>query len=145
MNDEKVFFDTNILVYANDVSSGAKRQLARGLITEKLQAGTGTVSTQVLAEFWVTITRKLPRPLEQKLAEKQLVLLSAFTIVPIDFGIFLSAIKIQKTHGISYWDAQIIAAAAQAACTILYSEDLQDSCKYEGVKVYNPFISASPK
>jgi predicted nucleic acid-binding protein len=139
MSDEQVFFDTNVLVYANDVSSGNKQGIARKLIAASMQAGNGSISTQVLAEFWVTVTRKLAIPLDRSLAERQLALLSSFSVVAIDLGLVLSAVKIQDRYGISYWDAQIIAATTLAGCALLYSEDLLDGAEYDGIRVKNPF------
>ncbi|MEI6385562.1 MAG: PIN domain-containing protein [Spirochaetota bacterium] len=61
-------------------------------------------------------------------------------VIAVDRGLVLTAVKIQERHGISYWDAQIIAAAQLACCALIYSEDLQDGGVYEGVRVTNPFV-----
>lgn len=87
----------------------------------------------------MTVTEKLTVPLERGLAEKQLALLSSFKVVAIDLSLVLEAVRIQERSGISYWDAQIIAAAKLAGCGLLYSEDLQDEGLYEGLRVRNPF------
>ena len=142
MSDESVFFDTNILVYANDVSAGEKQVVARRLISESLRTGTGTVSAQVLSEFWVTVTRKLPVPLDRDLAERQLAFFSAFKVIAIDLGLVLTAVKIQHRQGISYWDALIVAAARAADCRLLYSEDMQDGVDFDGIRVSNPFANS---
>jgi predicted nucleic acid-binding protein len=63
MSDEPVFFDTNTLVYANDIGAPEKRTLAGKLIHKVVVSGMGSISTQVLAEFWVSVTRKLKIPL----------------------------------------------------------------------------------
>jgi predicted nucleic acid-binding protein len=141
MKDEAVFFDTDILVYANDTSGGIKRETARKLISHAMTKNLGSVSTQVLSEFWVTVTQKLPVPLDRRLAERELALLAAFNVVGIDVGLVLSSVKIQERHQLSYWDAQIVATAALSGSAILYSEDLRDGAVYEGVKVVNPFAS----
>jgi predicted nucleic acid-binding protein len=139
MSAESVFLDTNILVYANDRAAGAKREVARRLIMETITSDTGCISAQVLSEFWVTVTRKLAVPLERAMAERQIALFSGFRIVPIDAGLVLRAVRIQEKHGISFWDAQMVAAAAHAGCGVLYSEDLQDGSVYESLRVVNPF------
>lgn len=139
MSDERVFFDTNVLVYANDLSEKDKRVTARKLLTDSMKTGTACISTQVLAEFWVTVTRKLPIPLGLDHAEKELALLSTLNVVAVDLGLVLGTVKIQERHSISYWDAQIIAAAKLADCPLVYSEDLQDGGIYDGVRVRNPF------
>jgi len=139
MSAESVFFDTNILVYANDLSAGVKRDIARDLLVDSLKAGTGVLSTQVLAEFWVTVTQKLPHRLEPELAERQLALFSAFTVVGIDLGIMLDAIKLQRRWQLSFWDAQILSTASHAGCSLLVSEDLVDGAEYGTIRVRNPF------
>jgi predicted nucleic acid-binding protein len=139
MSDDRVFFDTNVLVYANDLSEKDKRVVARKLLTESMTAGTASISTQVLAEFWVTVTRELPTPLSLDHAEKELTLLSTLNVIAVDLGLVLSTVKIQERYGISYWDAQILAAAKLAGCAMIYSEELQDCGEYEGIQVKNPF------
>lgn len=142
MSDEQVFLDTNIIVYANDVSAKGKQDIARKLIAEALRKGNAAISSQVLSEFWVTVTRKLALPLERALAERQLAGLAAFPVVAIDLGIVFSAARIQVRYDISYWDAQIIGAALQAGCTVLYSEDMRNGGVYDGLRVQNPFSAA---
>jgi predicted nucleic acid-binding protein len=141
MSDDLVFFDTNTLVYANDVSAADKQAKARELIHETIRAGQGTVSTQVLAEFWVTVTQKLKKPLDKDLAREQITLFSAFIIQAVDQATVLEALGIQERFKLSYWDAQILASAGLAGCAILYSEDLKDGGEYGKVKVINPFQS----
>jgi predicted nucleic acid-binding protein len=139
MSDRPVFFDTNTLVYANDTGSPKKRARARELIRHAVVSGTGSISTQVLAEFWVTVTRKLKIPLAHDSAREQIVLFSAFRVQAVDQATVLEAIRLQERYQLSYWDAQIIASARFAKVALLYSEDLHDGAEYEGVKVQNPF------
>ncbi len=143
MSDDRVFFDTNILVYANDLSEPEKRAKARKLLVDSMKTGNASISSQVLAEFWVTVTRKLPAPLSLDHAEKELALLSALNVVAVDLALVLGAVKIQQRHGISYWDAQILDAARLADCSLVYSEDLQEGGDYEGLLVKNPFSPAT--
>ncbi|MGO9409181.1 MAG: PIN domain-containing protein [Spirochaetia bacterium] len=139
MNDSAVFFDTNTLVYANDTGSPEKRARARQLIRTAVVSGSGSISSQVLAEFWVTVTRKLKTPLSPESAREQIVLFSAFHVQPVDQATVLEAIRIQERYRISYWDAQIVASARFAKAEVVYSEDLQDGAEYDGVKIQNPF------
>jgi predicted nucleic acid-binding protein len=138
MSDKPVFFDTNILVYANDTGAPEKRSQARKLIREAVASGTGSISTQVLAEFWVTVTRKLSTPLALETAREQIVLFSAFRVHAVDQPTVLDAIRLQERYQLSYWDAQIIASARFAKATLIYSEDLQHGTEYEGVRIQNP-------
>jgi predicted nucleic acid-binding protein len=138
MSDKAVFFDTNILVYANDTGTPEKRSRARKLIREAVASGTGSISTQVLAEFCVTVTRKLKTPLALETAREQIVLFSAFRVHAVDQPTVLEAIRLQERYQLSYWDAQLIASARLAKATLLYSEDLQHGAEYEGVRIQNP-------
>ena len=139
MNGDIAFLDTNTLVYANDVAEPTKRNRARKLIREAIISGTGCISTQVLAEFWVTVTRKLAHPLSTDLAREQIQLFSSMKILPVDHAMVLEALRIQERWKVSYWDAQILAAAVRARASILYSEDLQDGLVIETITVKNPF------
>jgi predicted nucleic acid-binding protein len=135
-----VFLDTNVLVYANDTAEPGKQQAARTLLKEVLQAENGVISVQVLSEFWVTVTRKIRTPIALQTARQEVELLHLMTIVDLDSALFFDAIRLQQLHQISYWDAQIIAAADTAGCTVLYSEDLNAGQKYANVTVVNPFV-----
>ena len=61
---DRIFVDTNILVYAHDLSSGDRHAKASAVIESLWEAGTGVISTQVLQEFYVTVTRKIKNPLK---------------------------------------------------------------------------------
>jgi len=139
MSVERRFLDTNVLVYANDVASPEKRERARALIDEGVRADSLVVSTQVFAEFWVTVTRKLAVTLSPELAKRQLALLSALKGVPVDLGVVMDAVGIQERYGLSFWDAQILAAAKAGGASVVLSEDLADGQDYGGVRVENPF------
>lgn len=139
MSGEIVFLDTNTLVYANEVANAVKRDRARKLIRETIIDGNGCISTQVLAEFWVTVTQKMKVPLSSDLAREQIALFSSFRIMPVDHATVLEALRIQERWQLSYWDSQIIAAAEMAHASVLYSEGLQDGVVIESIAVRNPF------
>jgi predicted nucleic acid-binding protein len=134
-----VFLDTNVLVYANDAAEPEKQGTARKLIRDVLHAETGVISVQVLSEFWVTVTRKIRKPLSVSTARQEAELFGLLTIVDLDSRLFYDAIRLQQLYQISYWDAQIVAAAETAECAVLYSEDLNAGQKYGNVTVVNPF------
>jgi len=135
-----VFLDTNVLVYANDAGEPAKQHTARTLLKDALHAENGVISVQVLSEFWVTVTRKLQKPLSLQTARQEAELFHLMTIVDLDSALFYDAVRLQELYQISYWDAQIVAAADTAGCTVLYSEDLNAGQKYAHVTVVNPFV-----
>jgi predicted nucleic acid-binding protein len=134
------FFDTNVLVYADDKASPAKQRRAIELVAEHRRAGTGAVSLQVLQEYFVTVTRKLE--VDARIARRKVELLAEFDVAAPDVADILAAIDLHRLHGFSFWDALILRAAKQAGCTVLLSEDFQQSREIDGVRVVNPFLRA---
>lgn len=135
----KTFFDTNVLVYAFDVDSPSKRKRAARVLSECASAGELLISTQVLQEFYVAVTRKLAQPLAGDAALVATRELAAFPIVNVDAGLVLAAIGVSREHRISFWDALIVKAASSGGAKLLYSEDLNDGQTLDGVTVRNPF------
>jgi predicted nucleic acid-binding protein len=135
---DRSFFDTNVLVYADDRAIPAKQRRAVELVAEHRRAGTGVLSSQVLQEYFVTVTRKLH--VEAKIARRKIELLAEFDLVVPDLDDILAAIDLHRLHGFSFWDALVLRAAKESACTILYSEDLQPGRVIDGVQIVNPFV-----
>ena len=136
----KVFLDSNILIYAYDKSDRVKEQRAQEVLKEGFDQGTAFLSTQVLSEFFVTVTRKIKTPLTTASAVNVIVWISTRPVVSTDVGLVTSAIQIHHQQKISYWDALILAAAERAGCETIYSEDLSHNQKYGAVTVRNPFV-----
>jgi predicted nucleic acid-binding protein len=139
--NERVFIDTNALVYADDLDAGIKNGVARRVLREVLAAGNGVVSTQILQEFFVIATRKLG--VDPEIARRKVELLSALDVVRIEVDEILAAIDLHRLHTISFWDALIVRCAAAAGCARLLSEDLQHGRTIAGVKIQNPFLPAT--
>ena len=135
------FVDTNVLVYLFDSSAPDKQARARELIAERGPAGELVLSTQVLQELFVTVTRKLERPLSMEAAEGVVRRLTAYPVVSTTVGLVTAAIALARAHRVSLWDALIVEAAREAGCEELLSEDLADGVSYAGVRVKNPFGS----
>lgn len=135
---DRSFFDTNVLVYADDKATLAKQRRAIELVAEHRRAGTGVLSSQVLQEYFVTVTRKLH--VEAKIARRKVELLAEFDLVVPGLDDILAAIDLHRLHGFSFWDALVLRAAKESACTILYSEDLQPGRVIDGVQIVNPFV-----
>lgn len=136
---DRVFFDTNILVYANDSSEPYKQQIARELIKKALAGQTAVISVQVLSEFWVTVTGKIKQPLPEAFAEKEIELFGLMEIVDTNLMVFKDALKIQKLSKLSFWDSLILSAANSASCKTVYSEDMQDGQEISAMRIVNPF------
>lgn len=139
MSGNRLFVDTNVLVYAYDVTAEAKHRLARDLLEKLWHTREGCLSVQVLQEFFVNVTRKIPKPLEAPVAAQIIADLGHWHMhapVPADV---LAAIGIHQRASVSFWDAMILRSAKQLGCQALYSEDLNPGQAYEGVRVDNPF------
>jgi predicted nucleic acid-binding protein len=142
---DRVFFDTNVLVYAHDASDNKKRETAQALILAGLKTGAGVISAQVLSEFYVTVTRKIATPLSLDAARQELHLLSRLVVVETDSTLVLRAAILQEKWQTSFWDALILAAAERARCVTVWSEDLSSGQTYGAVRVLNPFAPAVPR
>lgn len=134
---ERVFVDTNILVYADDLDAGTKREVAQDLLKEAITTRTAVFSTQVLQEYFVVATRKLG--VESARARRKVELLATSDVVRVDVPEILGAIDLHRLHGLSFWDGLIVRSAATAGCKRLLSEDLQHGRVLEGVRIENPF------
>jgi predicted nucleic acid-binding protein len=131
------FFDTNILVYADDKRAPAKQSRAIDLVAEHRRDGTGVISLQVLPEYFVTVTRKLN--VDSPLARRKVEILSEFDVVVPEVADILAAIDLHRLHAFSFWDALVLRAAQQAGCRVLLSEDFQKGREIDGIQVVNPF------
>jgi predicted nucleic acid-binding protein len=134
------FLDTNVLVYAVSSAEGdaLKRERALGLVR---QADFG-LSAQVLQEFYVTVTRKIRKPLSPELAVALMDEYRLFPMVPTDYPLIVSAVEISLRYGVSYWDGAILAAAEVLEAPILYTEDLTHGRQYGPIRAVNPFLAA---
>ena len=132
------FFDTNVLVYADDKAAPAKQRRALDLVAEHRRAGTGVVSLQVLQEYFVTVTRKLQ--VDARIARRKVELLAEFDVAAPELADILAAIDLHRLHGFSFWDALVLRSAKQAGCTVLFTEDFQHGRETEGLRILNPFV-----
>ena len=134
------FVDTNILIYAHDVDADDRHWRARQLVSELWESGLGMLSTQVLSEFYVNVTRKIPSPLDPPTTRALIEPYLSWQVQTLGHESVLMASEIQQRQRISYWDALIIHAAASGGAAVLYSEDLNAGQIIEGVEVVNPLI-----
>lgn len=136
---EREFVDTNVLVYANDISAGIKREQARDLVARLWAQRAGCLSMQVLQELYVNLTRKVPQPLDGATASRIVSDLSQWQVHSPEPPDLLAAIEIHQRNQISFWDAMIVRSAARLGCVRIWSEDLNSGQFYEGIRVENPF------
>jgi predicted nucleic acid-binding protein len=135
----KTFVDTNILLYAHDSEAGRKGEIASERIKRLWESGDGVLSLQVLQEFYVNVTRKIPRPLTIPQAREILRVYQAWINHHTTIDTVLRATEISELAQISFWDSLIVASAEHAGCGELLSEDLNTGQVIAGVKVVNPF------
>ncbi len=141
---EKYFVDTNILLYAHDPSSGAKRDRARQLIERLWVTGQGVLSTQILQELCLNLRHKVKPPLPIDEIRRLVQDYLSWEIVVNDPESAIRALEIEVRYKISYWDALVIQAAESAGAAILYSEDLSANQAYGAVRVVNPLRAGLP-
>ncbi|HVV88319.1 MAG TPA: PIN domain-containing protein [Kofleriaceae bacterium] len=137
---DRVFVDTNLFVYADDLDAGAKRDRAQQLLRELIGDGRAVVSTQVLQEFFVIATRKLGVPAD--IARRKVELMARLDLVQVRPDLVLSAIDLHRLRSLSFWDALIVRSAVAASCARLLTEDMQHGEVIDGVRIENPFRDA---
>ena len=135
-----VFVDANVLVYAEDRDAKRKHDQARDLIVELWTSGDGVVSVQVLQEFYVTVTRKLKRPLAPNRALEIVEQYLTWSVIENTGSLLTAAIGLQQKAQLSFWDAMVVQAAIEGGCDRLHSEDLNAGQRFGSVLVVNPFV-----
>ena len=139
MKGDKIFVDTNILIYAYDISAVDKHVTAVRILSELWDSRRGVLSTQVLQEFFVSVTRKIPNPINEQHAINIVRDFLRWEIVVNDGDSILEAASLVSRYRFSFWDCLIIQAALKSGCNILLSEDLSDSQVIESLQIRNPF------
>lgn len=137
---DKVFVDTNVLVYAHDRAAGLKHAKAAENVRALWMERRGVLSTQVLQEFFVNVTRKSASPLSAGAAKRVIQNYLAWQVIVNDGQAILEAIDLQGRFRLSFWDALIVQSAVSAGCATLLSEDLNSGQQYESLRVVNPFV-----
>lgn len=135
------FVDTNVLIYAHDADAGDKRAIAAAHLRDLWATRQGALSVQVLQEFYVNVTQKIPRPLSPPEVRDIVRAYCAWPVEVIEPDTALHGSEISQRHRISFWDALIVAAALQGGATKILSEDLNAGQEIEGIVIENPFGS----
>lgn len=139
---QREFVDANVLVYAFDASAGRKHTAAAALLDRLWNSNTGCVSVQVLQEFFVTVTKKVARPLPMEEARARVRELVAWRVFSPTAGDVVDAIDVHAQEKVGFWDAMIVLAAAESGCDVLWTEDLNDGQLLRGVRIRNPFATS---
>lgn len=135
----KVALDTNVLAYAEGTNGQAMKDAALQLI-QRPPPGSIVVPVQALGELFNVLVLKAKRP-SSSARGAILSWRDAFPVVDTSSEVMVSAADLAADHNFRIWDAVMLAAAAEAGCRLLLSEDLQDGFTWRGVTVTNPFSS----
>ena len=136
----KIFVDTNIIIYAHDLDSGPKHDIAKTIIEDLWEEKSGILSTQVLQEFYVNITRKIPTPLVPAQARGVIENYLVWRVELNGPETILLASEIEERYNLSFWDSMIVAAARNAEAEKILTEDLNPGQIVEGILIENPFL-----
>ena len=137
---DKVFVDTNVLVYAWDSAEPEKQNQALAWMAYLWKERTGRLSYQVLTEFYITVTQKLDPGMEPERARRNVRLFFPWHPVQIDSRACETAWQVQDRYRLSWWDALIVSAAQGAGCRYLLTENFRSGEEFLEIKVINPFL-----
>ena len=136
----RFFLDTNVFVYAFDTRAPRKAKIAASLIRRAVDSGEGIVSYQVVQEFFNVALRRFSEPMTSAEAEQYLItVFRPLLAVHSSPAIYLDGLRISAKYRLGWYDSLIVAAALEARCDVLYTEDLQDGREIESVTIENPF------
>ncbi|MGB5065550.1 MAG: PIN domain-containing protein [Candidatus Competibacter sp.] len=136
MSDKVLFLDTNVLVYLFDCDEPGKKAIVEGMFRDSVGI---RLSTQVLQEFYVTVTRKLGRPMPPEQALIAVEHFQTYLVAPITNDLINKGIRRSIDARISFWDGLIVETALAERVDLLVTEDLQDGWKIGSMRVWNPF------
>jgi len=134
-----VAIDTNVLAYAEGVNGETNRTAALDLL-QQLAPEITLLPAQALGELFSVLVMKA----RWSRADAERAVLAwgdAFPLIDTSSSVLLAAMALAKDHQLGIWDAVMLSAAADAACRLLLSEDLQEGFTWRGVTVTNPFVS----
>jgi len=135
----KTFVDTNVLIYAHDVDAKAKHEVAKAVLRRLWDERSGVLSPQVLQEFYVDVTRKISTPLPKDMAR---LVVNSYAIwctetTPAEIAY---ALRIEDESRIGFWDALIVASAANCGAERILSEDSNLQHLISGIRIEKPFV-----
>lgn len=136
MSDKVLFLDTNILVYLFDCDEPGKKAVAESMFRDTVGI---RLSTQVLQEFYVAVTRKLGRPMPPEQALIAVEHFQTYLVAPITNDLINKGIRRSIDAKIPFWDGLIVETALAERADLLVTEDLQDGWQIGSMRVWNPF------
>lgn len=145
MSVDRVFVDTNVLAYLFDEAEPDKRDIAAARLEREREQRELVVSTQVLQELYVCLTRGKDPIATAETAERAVRDAARLTTVQVDVPLVFQAIRRTRDASLSFWDALIVEAALASRCNTLLSEDMNDGQVFEGLCIENPFATAKKR
>lgn len=137
------FLDTNVFIYLFDDTDPRKQGVAEGLIERHLEGDSACISHQVVQETLNVMNRKLGASAEQCRSMLDRVLVPLWRVYPTP-ELYRLGLDLQTRYACSFYDSLILAAALQAGCRTLFTEDLQHGQDIEGLRIENPFLTETP-
>jgi len=139
----RVIVDTSVLVYTQDADDLTRHNQAIGVLDQLVERGCAVLTSQVLAEYFVTVTRRFSDRLDADLAAQQVEDFSdAMPVLDTSLAVILEALRGVVRYRMSYYDAQVWASARLNGIDTVLSEDFQDGQQIEGVRFVDPFSPA---
>ncbi|HZD39498.1 MAG TPA: PIN domain-containing protein [Terriglobales bacterium] len=142
MPAENRLFDTNVLVYAYDVSEKAKRRVARTFLDEVWDQGGGVITLQNLSEFFVVVTGKVQRPISVASARtiiSDIARSSRWLVIDRQVSTMMTAMDLVARVRAPYWDALIAVCMMEHGVHTIVTENERDFKKIPNITVINPF------
>ncbi len=134
------FIDTNLFIYQLEAIDERKSATADRIIRKGIETHNACISFQVVQECLNTVLRKAEIPLSTAQTRNYLEnVLAPLLRVPASISLYNRALDVQARYRYGFYDSLIVAAALDAGCTRLYSEDLQDGQRIEGLTIEIPF------
>jgi predicted nucleic acid-binding protein len=138
--EHRFTLDSNILVYSVDSAAGARHELAAQIALRAVRLNCW-LTLQALGEFYSVVTRKSMMPRREAAAQVNDWLLS-FPVITASASGVQAALLLAADGRASYWDALLVATAAEAGCSVVLTEDMADGTRLAGVEIHRPFASA---
>jgi predicted nucleic acid-binding protein len=139
MSGEQFTLDTNILIYSVDLSAGSRHETAKFILRRAVQCSC-YLTLQSISEFYAATTRKKMMPVSDA-ARVASDMMAVFPMVPGSASAIRAALASASAGTASYWDALLVATAAEAGCTTILTEDMGHGTVLQGVRILNPFAA----
>jgi predicted nucleic acid-binding protein len=141
MNDEHFTLDASILVYSVDRAAGDRHAIAKHIM-RRASVRPCYLALQAISEFYAAVTRKQMMP-SATAAQVARDMMDVFQTIPVSASAIRTALGSAAGGRTSYWDALLVATAAEAGCTTILTEDLADGSTLFGMRVLNPFAGGA--